>query len=1507
LAEKTFNLTLKLIKLQKLPNDFIAVKTNDSVEKSRYGLFDVEYNQLMLIPLSEMQLWRDLKKKPSKIVHYEPESNGIDSTKWKEEFQEPLSAKGSVTTEAFESLLEIYRMETVDDIDDPDQVESDPYQYENNYIQQLYNQYYSTEPKQDPKKIFVVKDDMPESLQKRIREIVAKLSLKTKTSKVAGNDVIIDDNNFAQYVKRYKDLIGGAGKNTKIESIRYASVFGKLTENLNRVLVEGMQEIPELEAAIDDAVEYRRLSPQNTQYWEQLKQYHTDVKKQIKQNKQKSAEEIAPPKSGNSSARYVHIPKHIANRIGYSTDGLMWGDRKYFVDRKISEPNSSYYIVTGDIDNQYNVDDVEYYSSENKFSKENLPRGGHAVTDWGKVDDFMKSLSLGAFQGNNNNIFFMPGAPIPKPTAPKLPPPPVPPVPLVVPGLRRPPALAAKPQGKIKIPAIAQAKPKASQIDIPTQIKKPTYVKPGEIKVKRVPHKPIIIRPEEVDVPIPKPKIEPYKPVELPPAEKPERKQLRQKPKAGERPLYKPVTAPDRRRLDVKPDKEKPLPKLKIDDLAGKPEVLDRNKLLKQLRKAELPPVDQSVPRPSTTLPKITPGPVPPDSDLKLKKSVGPPVTDLSTPPPRTTPPPLEVIPEPKVAAGGLADLDNNRITTDLRGKVTNPPPPPKVPELKPIEPAAVGQRTISQRGSSAPVAKTLEQRARSRVNRALKKLRSFPAKVGQTLAQIAELLKTDVKELAALNTNYSPAKGGPVLLSPQAASNADYVKLPKYTEIPEEAIDSLRQQADSADELAARRAKYALRELEKIKITMETPSLAKAVGSNLDQYAKSITIIDQTLYNEINDIIRQGAEPGDYLPNIKPASPSDYKKVLRNTTGNDTLKAIKDSDIDRLEKFTAASADDYLEGSPRQYAALEKRFPKAKEAMKKFGSKAARGLLGLWPQTIALELIFAQEAGTGEDLELRNYDIEELVKKLQDPTISKQDKIDLAKKIFSGERWANDEYLSGPPDPAQPILRVADNSDGVEVVTPYNARNLTVLDLLYGTYKKLDLKTLIEETESLAGRWDMQLAAHTTGGLGASEDKELTDIMIQAAKRSKNSLDTRKFMENKIKELQETAKYLKTLLVHLPETRREAAERYFTNAVMLDWIAPSQQEDAVGPAEQTVDLKEETVTSLMDAIEKQDIKEIVKQLGKRAMEIYQGIPDATADTLQIDLRLGVGLKVYQEASNLLKKLYNEMANLPPDTSAKKRLAELQNQIKETQGALSSVARYSNEQDAEYSLEDQKEIIEDNLLVPVNNNKFKFNKDLFPQYLNKLALEHGVPANALYAVSMVESSGGKFLYGDQKIGGSYGAFQVLSTDNGSFADYKQDTGQEISKEQLAADPILATQIGAWYFAKMYHQTTRESQNNNWTTPTEIEFDNGKTVKLEGVPADLVRAAVRHNGGPSAIDSKTGEPTKSNSQYAKDFVKYYKQRINESYNKEFKNSLQSRLFERLQKEKQCENY
>ncbi len=59
----------------------------------------------------------------------------------------------------------------------------------------------------------------------------------------------------------------------------------------------------------------------------------------------------------------MHIPKHIANHIGYSTDGLVWGDTKYFVDRKISKPNRSYYIVTGDIDNQYNVDDVEYYSS----------------------------------------------------------------------------------------------------------------------------------------------------------------------------------------------------------------------------------------------------------------------------------------------------------------------------------------------------------------------------------------------------------------------------------------------------------------------------------------------------------------------------------------------------------------------------------------------------------------------------------------------------------------------------------------------------------------------------------------------------------------------------------------------------------------------------------------------------------------------------------------------------------------------------------------------------------------------------------------------------------------------------------------------------------------------------------------------------------------------------------------------------------------------------------------
>ncbi len=164
---------------------------------------------------------------------------------------------------------------------------------------------------------------------------------------------------------------------------------------------------------------------------------------------------------------------------------------------------------------------------------------------------------------------------------------------------------------------------------------------------------------------------------------------------------------------------------------------------------------------------------MPPDSDLKLKKSVGPPVTDLSTPPTRPNVPPPVDIPEPKV--GGLADLDNSRIKTDLVSKTNIPPP--KVPELPtPQEPAAVGQRTIVKRRSSAPVAKPLQQRVRNRVNRAIKKLKSFPAKVGQTLEEIARLLNTDAKELAALNTNYTPAKGGPVLLSPQAASNADYV-----------------------------------------------------------------------------------------------------------------------------------------------------------------------------------------------------------------------------------------------------------------------------------------------------------------------------------------------------------------------------------------------------------------------------------------------------------------------------------------------------------------------------------------------------------------------------------------------------------------------------------------------------------------------------------------------------------------------------------------------------------
>ena len=1331
MAEKTF----KLKQLQALPNDFVAVKTDDSLAAPRYGLFDVEYQQLMLIPPSEMELWRDSTKKPQNIWHYKP-TNGINSKKWVEDGTEPLSAKGPVTTESFESLLEIYRMETVDDIDDPDQVESDPYQYENNYIQQLYDQYYSTEPKQDPKKIFVVKDDMPESLQKRIREIVAKLSLETKTSKVAGNDVIIDDSNFAQYVKRYKDLIPGAGKNTKIESIRYASVFGKLTENLNRVLVEGMQEIPELEAAIDDAVEYRRLSPKNAQHWEQLKQYYTNVKKQTLQNKQKSAEKIAPPKSGNSSARYVHIPKHIANRIGYSTDGLMWGDRKYFVDRKISN-KTTYYIVTGDIDNQYNVDNVKYYSSENQFSKENLPRGGHAVTDWGKVDDFMKSLSLGAFQGNNNNIFFVPGAPIPKPKVPELPLPPV-----TLPRAVKPPALNAKPPAPVvgEIPAIAIAKPKAQQqqINIPKFIvKKPPYVEPGEIKVEIVPPKPII-RPEVVQA------------------------------------------------------------------------------------------------KPTTTL--------------------------------------------------------------------------------------------FVARISSAPLPKTLEQRILDRVTRATKQFVSFQAKAGEKLAEIAKALKIKVDDLVKLNPKYNPNKGGTVILPAKAAEAANYTAVKPQIMIPEEAIESLRQQADSADELVAERAKKVLQKVEKTKVIIERPALAAAVGSNLDQFARSnITIIDRTLANEINDILQTAARTGDYNrapARPRPANPNDYRRAIATNIGDDAARLISDTEIKRLEAF---KTQDDVEISDKQYKRISDKlvqlYPQLQKTdrktliskLKKLGGKTLRGLLGLWPQTIALELIFAPSLNTTQGLLLRDSDVKGLAQLLQDPKLSKEEKTRLIDNSFTSNYWDNDDSVWGAEDPPRPILRVADNSDGVDVVTPYNADKLTVLDLLYGTYKKLDLETLIEQTESLAGRWDMQLAIQTTGGIGASEDKELTDIMIQAAQRSKTDLDTRKFMENKIQQFQGTAKYLKTLLVYLPKSRREAHKRYFKNAVALEWLDNEPQEEdwyeKYKRENKEVTISQETVDSLEDAIKKGNVQQIVSALGKRSAEIIKQIPDATSDLLSVDIRIDLGLRVYNEAKKALTDLYQKMAEiskLSPDESTKSQLDKIKKDIEKTQATLSSVARYETPVDAELTNSEQKDSIADALLVPINDTTYRFNQDLFPAFVHKLELEHRVPPGSLQAIAMIESSGGKNLYGDKEEGGSYGAFQVLSKDNGSFGDYKQDTGQQISKEELAADPILATEIGAWYFAKMYRQTNKESRTNKWSN--EIRLEDGSTLNLNGIDANLVRSAMRHNGGPGAIDQKTGAVEKpATYDYAKKFVKYYKQRINESYNKEFKNSLQSRLFERLQKEKQCETY
>lgn len=1116
------------------------------------------------------------------------------------------------------------------------------------------------------------------------------------------------------------------------------------------------------------------------------------------------------------------------------------------------------------------------------------------------------------------NRFSPPPPPVPEPKPLAPPPPLVPPVPNFVPDEEDNPEdvpTEIKP-GKINVPKPVK----------PTVPEVPDWWKKTEIElpkpVEPLPTEPLRIEPAEEEPtkiePLPDiPEIKPSKiddqPVELPPAEEPE---IEIEPEKPEKTEYKPDT-PDwwYDRPEIPDPRQEPAdPDITITE----PEPVE---VPIKFPEPEEEPIEEPIEEPEE---KPDGEEDIPDDDkdwFKWYRELYP--SKPAEEPdyfPNTKPaeePDYTEIPEPETEPG------------ELPGTGTVIPFNPPMPAPEEVPAAAeyqLNNDTVinAEQPDAAPMPQTASNTAALAAMGIASALVATQLEPGELLQGISKRLNLSLEDLKNLNPNYNSAKGGKILLPYQAAIEADYKSVEKVSHIADYEVEKLKEIASKTQDEVKR--KSILNLVSQIELEQVEPVKKAVNGQNIEGSLRFVSSrIKQLTANFINEFTGSTKSNNVIYNNFKKSvgknNPS-FSKVIDNADSNKILQFNKNG-------ITATSE--------KELSRLAKYYGTTVNNLKKLGligKRLSGPALG-----VALELAFATELNAGEDNYLQMRDINQITSVLNNPNLSKEQKQRVINSMFGENaswQWTTDDpelrnrqrnqKIKPTPTPVTTSGTGSGTGTGVSNVIPQqdndwqppkdqnfdteqndvdfdynktipilqgdqitqgsNILNLNVVDLLAGPYKQEDLEYLLDNTDDYLDELDEKIV--TLGNqLGVKRGDKYPEELQKLIDLQDNIND----------KLDEVSSWVKLL----PTTRREAYRNYYS--LILDLKDNEETLTSTRPTTPgIVKVKARTINKLQQANKNGNKQQLIDQIDDRAQQITNQLPEATTQTLQLtNLNFDIGHQIYNETKQALTNTYTEYFDLLSKNKLtdsmkdvynktidklKNRIMSVSNYIFKSEQTINSTAVQYNSESFRTKLLELKKIIND----PENKERFREKEGAV--FIEMLEAQYGLTGtNALKAIYKQESMEGKALKGDYdpKTGQymSTGGMHVWKA--GGFAEYMRlNPNVKITWEEFKQDNFFSTETGAWYYNQLLKQTKREQSSNNWEKDNKIDFydingDFYGSLDTQGVPKELVLAAIRYNGGPDNVMSKTGKAklttTKENVKPNQGVYNYAKQFIN----------------------------
>jgi len=1368
-------------------------------------------------------------------------------------------------------------------------IDNEKYQDEDAYITQLFAQIDPEET--NINSLFDIQPDMPKSIKDRLNIIKrGLLNKKRKTYNIDGKDISIDYRNANDYIELYKNLrlkLSGMDAPLK-DNIEFKSVFGNLAFLLNEKRSAQVKEwentLKEIEDAFKDAFKQNRISPRQMSYWDRT--FNSGKYSEIK-----GRSKFAPELSGDRNSRYVYIdPKTALYITGVKRSDL-------YIDRE-KTTEEGYTVVTkranGSMKRAFNANQIGYKGKD----LDRMP--------YGKIKKYLEGLGLPDYDKSKPNTKFlqMPspdsatqdlktdgeeGAGIAGPTRPNnygqgggeggntlgsrhdpghsyapadyqgrpslqgagntVS---APPVPQEIASTQAQSNTTASglPQVTAQVPSIAIQKPEqAPSIDLPEL---PQVTAAAASQENPVPTVDVIYPAQQQELSV----------ADMP--EIPNPLQQQAQAQAAEQPTVaatatprlnaekpKPET-PDRppiedtlsqSRLDVPPiDAEEEPSQVTIDEpAAAERPGMNYADMMQDLNfqpNAEL----LDTPTPSDDEESQTPI-LPSDPLANYNRSELPSVPEYELPVSIHQYDPLN-IPKPDADETSEEPLEYRpRIRPGLSQAELELPPI----ELDPI----TGEQEIKVEEDNFPQIASASQVGYLAALAAAQALIAFKVNKGTTLQTVANKLGMNVKEVAALNSDYKPAEGGKIIVPEKFAKEAKIKNIITQELIDENKIQQLRKIANGEIELPGndietqkikKQAKQLLLKLEKQKINSNI--VAKAVGSDLTGFTQdSMTVLDRADSNAIDDIIQKSHGSSKVKPTTGSSKVIDFNRALSNARGVDSgvkneLRRMKPADILKFDKAikkptTKKGIEEFV-----KLLAKQLKVPATKLIGKlapRMVAGAAGGLIGgPWGAVIGgavaiASALMVDELNKGEDLELRNRDADDVSRIIEDPNKTVAEKRAALESLGGGWQWENlDE------DPAMPIVQYS--GEQPTIATGESITSLNLLDLLHGPYAKKDVDAIIDQAETYLSQLKSALNMPRANRRGWKKD----------------------FMKEEIPKVKDAiAKLKKWNDKYIPESRLEAYKKYYNTRINLQ---DNKKEDDEGRPS-TITISGKTIDKLNAAVESGNNEDIIQIIDQRVNEILSQVKDATASLLQVKIPWEKGVELYKETKNALLDMVAKFVEEHRDKDVSDIVQiRFDRESKQLQARLMALAPYATEKSAP-SFKAQIAGIQNNLMDPKDPSKFDKKNGI--AYIDLLATKYNIPVNALQTLYKIESSQGQFLQGDYDAGAakSVGGLQVWK--GGAFADYKQLINNDISWNDFRTDHALSTEVGAWYYDRMLKAVKNWSKKFKWKLTNKIEIydKDGEyftTLKTGGIAPELVLAAMMYNGGPSTVDDETGK-------------------------------------------------